>query len=165
MIFGLFNDNETIKLSKDLAITFLEIKRALKGLSKDKLSEKNIISAFSSMKPYSLENLPFIHSIVTEKLSININIKHQDLYLTINPKFTDSGKDYKNYQLHLQGINDYSGFAISYEPDEVKPMVTLLDTSKFGLGSQVRTIKPTKKSKTLFKEFSKMKKFFECQKI
>ena len=165
MIFGLFNDKETIKLSKDLAVTFLEIKRALKGLSKEKLSEKNIISAFGSMKPYPLENLPFVNSVVIEKLSININIKHQDLYLTINPKFTDSGEDYKNYQLHLQGINDYSGFAISYEANEVKPMVTLLDTSKFGLGTQVRTIKPTKKSKILFKEFVKMKKFFDTQKI
>ena len=37
-------------------------------------SEKNIISAFGSMKPYPLENLPFVNSVVIEKLSINIKL-------------------------------------------------------------------------------------------
>ena len=39
MILGLFKDKETIQLSKDLAVTFLEAKRALMGLPKNKLNE------------------------------------------------------------------------------------------------------------------------------
>ena len=161
MILGLFKDKETIELSKKLAVTFLEAKRALRGLPKNKLSEKNILSALDSMV-----SLPFVHSVVIEKLAIDINIKHNDLSLKIHPKFTDNGKDYKDYQLNLQGIYDYEGFSIEYKPDETKPMVTLLDMSKMGLGSRVpRVIKPTKKSKILYEEFSKMTKFFNTQKI
>ena len=163
MIFGLFKDKETIQLSKDLAVTFLEVKRALMGIPKNKLSEKNIFSAFSSLKPYPLVSLPFVHSVVIEKLEISINIKNRDLHLSVRPKFTGSGTDYKNYELTLMGIYDYNGFSISYKPDETKPTVLLLDTSKFEVGPHV--IKPTKKSKILYEEFSQMTKFFNTQKI
>ena len=70
MILGLFKDKETIELSKKLAVTFLEAKRALRGLPKNKLSEKNILSALDSMV-----SLPFVHSVVIEKLAIDINGK------------------------------------------------------------------------------------------
>ena len=167
MIFGLFKDKETIQLSKDLAVTFLEVKRALMGIPKNKLSEKNIFSAFSSLKPYPLVSLPFVHSVVIEKLEISINIKNRDLHLSVRPKFTGSGTDYKNYELTLTGIYDYNGFSISYKPDETKPTVLLLDTSKQEVGPHVipDPIIPTKKSKILYEEFSRMTKFFNTQKI
>ena len=76
MILGFFKDKETIELSKKLAVTFLEAKRALRGLPKNKLSEKNILSALDSMV-----SLPFVHSVVIEKLAIDININHNDLSL------------------------------------------------------------------------------------
>ena len=158
MILGLFKDKEKIQLSKDLAVTFLEAKRALMGLPKNKLNEKNIVSALGPMVNY-----PTVHSVTVEKLAININIKHKDLQLSVNPKFIDSGKDYENYELTLMGIYDYSGFSISYKTGETKPTVLLLDTSKFESGPHV--IKPTKKSKILYEEFSQMTKFFNTKKI
>jgi hypothetical protein len=67
------------------------------------------------------------------------------------------------------GIYDYQGFSISYEPEDDKPTVLLLDTSKFvdtsKLVSGAGLIKPTKKAKLLHEEISKFKKFFNTNKI
>ena len=164
MIFGIFKDKETIQLAKDLTLSVLEAKRLLNKLPKNKLNENNIVSALEPMVNY-----PFIHSVTVDKLAIHINIKARDLHLTIFPKYTEKENGYKNYELTLMGIYDYRGFSISYKPEDDKPTVLLLDTSKFvdtsKLVSGAGLIKPTKKAKLLHEEISKFKKFFNTNKI
>ncbi len=109
MILGLFKDKETIQLSKDLAVTFLEAKRALMGLPKNKLNEKNIVSALGPMVNY-----PTVHSVTVEKLAININIKHKDL------------QHIQKYQ------NDYDSFFT----DGYDSVMTLLSTESFTWDTQ-----------------------------
>ena len=45
MIFGIFKDKKTKEFANYLAVTFLEYKRIISNLPKNKLNEKDIVSA------------------------------------------------------------------------------------------------------------------------
>ena len=164
MIFGIFKDKKTKEFANYLAVTFLEYKRIISNLPKNKLNEKDIVSA---LKESYVSKTFMVASIHGDKLGIYINLKERNLEISIKPKYVKGVQDYKNYELILMGIHDYQGFSISYEPEDDKPTVLLLDMSKFADGNPnyPRVIKPTKKGKLLYEEISKFTKFFNTNKI
>tara|TARA_Y100000294_G_scaffold76329_1_gene71963 strand:+ start:1759 stop:2235 length:477 start_codon:yes stop_codon:yes gene_type:complete len=157
MIFGIFKDKKTKEFANYLAVTFLEYKRIISNLPKNKLNEKDIVSA---LKESYVSKTFMVASIHGDKLGIYINLKERNLEISIKPKYVKGVQDYKNYELILMGIYDYQGFSISYEPEDDKPTVLLLDMSNNNLA-----FKPTKKAKLLHEEISKSKKFFNTNKI
>ena len=157
MIFGIFKDKKTKEFANYLAVTFLEYKRIINNLPENKLNEKDIVSA---LKESYVSKTFMVASIHGDKLGIYINLKERNLEISIKPKYVKGVQDYKNYELILMGIYDYQGFSISYEPEDDKPTVLLLDKSYNNLA-----FKPTKKAKLLHEEISKHKKSFNTNKI
>ena len=89
MILGLFKDKETIELSKKLAVTFLEAKRALRGLPKNKLNEKNI-AKIGFCRGVLLPVYIIIRMSLQKYINLqrNLNSKLPALFLLVLKKFS-----------------------------------------------------------------------------
>ena len=146
MIFSIFKSKKIPDLANTLGKRFQTVLKILFEIKSEEITKKKIIT--------ELKNNKLFTQVPTAE--IGVVSPHKDIIIGVEPKYLEnesdfiSEKDYKNYGINVLGINDFSGFGISYRRlDEKKPEVWLIDMLDFS----GENIEATSIAKKLHAEF------------